>query len=507
MHGTVIQGVALLVLAALAGSTGAAADLSCNRAPEPGEPGYMACLKAKAAATFNDIVTKFFLPHLNKEKPDCSLGGSGGDACNYWHLGNTFDTTLDYLATQPPQVDVGRYGAAVLATYQDTDSPQENLVAGPCWYDDYGWWAVATQRAAALQGFWPPEQEEGFRKTSDAVWALMQPASRVWALCTNTINSPYDPGEPRDCEFAFSSLQPFLDGGVWNFFWSNKTNAKTNACPDHNNSPDGDQCDPIMHKDTNGLCGRQNSVTNGLYYVASSRRFAASRAPLDGWRATREHRFLTSWLDAAETGLLPNYSLLMSRLPWLHGELVRERVSTYSNYGQDWGFRTDLAWAGDQGLMLGGLISYLKANPPSSPDEAQRLHDLASAITDGVQSYLTNSDGLFLSWHDRATVNADQWKEEFPGMGIAPGKDAGSYNTGIGVYLRYLLFAYQNDAILAEHIRKSGIRDFVLRFAQKVMDDPTKVCGGLGGSCAMLDQDTNVLATLTAAIAMASDPH
>jgi hypothetical protein len=80
-----------------------------------------------------------------------------------------------------------------------------------------------------------------------------------------------------------------------------------------------------------------------------------------------------------------------------------------------------------------------------------------------------------------------------------------SYNTGLGVYFRYLLFAYQTNARLADHICRSGARDFVLEFASKVMEVPTRVCGGTGEACSALDQQTNVLATMTAALAMAED--
>jgi hypothetical protein len=90
---------------------------------------------------------------------------------------------------------------------------------------------------------------------------------------------------------------------------------------------------------------------------------------------------------------------------------------------RDKDFRTELVWAGDQGLMLGGLVSYVDATKPLPPAEEERLLALAGAIIDGVQSYLTTKEGLYLSWHDRATEGAPNWREKFPGMGIAPGGD------------------------------------------------------------------------------------
>src|SRR5262245_18326224 len=48
----------------------------------------------------------------------CRDGGPGGPACNYWQLGNAFDTIIDYLSTNRSQADA--FAQAVLHTYAVT---------------------------------------------------------------------------------------------------------------------------------------------------------------------------------------------------------------------------------------------------------------------------------------------------------------------------------------------------------------------------------------------------
>lgn len=59
---------------------------------------------------------------------------------NYWQLGNCFDTLTDYLLVSG--VPDASLPALILAKFDD---PEVQKPA--CWYDDYGWWAIASAKA------------------------------------------------------------------------------------------------------------------------------------------------------------------------------------------------------------------------------------------------------------------------------------------------------------------------------------------------------------------------
>ena len=113
-----------------------------------------------------------------------------------------------------------------------------------------------------------------------------------------------------------------------------------------------------------------------------------------------------------------------------------------------------------------------------SPDY-DKLRTTAEYVIAGVRLYLApKPEELLKSWYPDP----------------APGHDCGSYLTGVAVYMRYLLYAFQNNKDLQTYLRDPewGYLDFVRKNAEHVVQNPSKNMTGL----------TNDLATLVAAIAM-----
>ncbi len=80
--------------------------------------------KDKAAKTFPNLVKTF------------STWG------NSWQIGNVFDTLTDYLLRFPDAEKTIPTTVAETALGRWT-----NAAGSMCWYDDYGWWGIASEKA------------------------------------------------------------------------------------------------------------------------------------------------------------------------------------------------------------------------------------------------------------------------------------------------------------------------------------------------------------------------
>jgi hypothetical protein len=280
--------------------------------------------------------------------------------CNYWQLGNAFDTVIDYLRMNRSKAET--FAQVVISKYDLTAK-----TPWACWYDDFGWWAVAAQRAFEHVGLWSPDQTRRFQQIAAETWTIMQAGLSVW-----------DHGQEN-----FPDQKPKFEGGIWNYFWTSKQ--LTGVC----NTP----CDPTDFLNNN-LCGRQNTVTNALYLNAAALR-QGSGDLYYAQATTREREFLGQWFDPANFPD-PSKSLLYALDPTPRHDgpaVVRERVSTYANGAKDPLFLSQLIWAGDQGLVLGGLLRSIDFSHPT-PNERATLN-LAKRITDGVRDYLSDGQRFF----------------------------------------------------------------------------------------------------------------
>lgn len=377
------------------------------------------------------------------------LKGNFPLSANFWRLGYSFDTIVDYLTTSP--ADATGFGQIALDRYTQSSGTW----APHPWYDDFGWWGIAGLKASQQPDLFGDLTEQ-FKAVALACWYGMDSkAPYVW---------------DRADQQQFRAMQPRFEGGVWNSDWHDD---ETEDC--------SRRCNPLRPCD--GLCGFQNTVTNGLYLVLAARLVLyLPRTPDYLSQAKREYEFLKTWFRA------PQVDPLLKHIA-LDKAVVRERVTAYCSGEKPWAYDEAMAWAGDQGLILGGLVDSMSIvkKPSSDYDE---MRDTAMVILTGTTDYLVDkTSGLLQPWT--------------PGMG-PPGGDTWDYLTGIGVFMRYLLYAYQHNPELKAKLRSPDYQKFIRTNADHVLRG--RVPGEDLGDEPLVDRvmihATNDLATLLAGIVM-----
>ena len=370
----------------------------------------------------------------------------------YWRLGHSFDTVIDYFATVAPDTrEADNFAELANKKYK---------AGGGYWYDDFAWWAIASLKAARRGDLFP----------RNSILFAQVPLD-LWQEIDS--NAPY--GWAKADQAKFAAYEPLFDGGVWNAILMEATPSRDCCYP-------GPECDQ--------LCGRQNTVTNGLYLVLASRlyldKILTKPAYLEA--ANREYAFLHKWF-AFDLDHDPDRALMYFYDDDREKAVVRERVSCFLSGMEDRpgeGYRSDLAWTGDQGLILGGLVDRMRIVPSGSA-EYKALLGIARQILAGTMDYLVDTEpdkrGILLPWR----------------TGDAPGGDDDDYWTGIGVFMRYLLYAYQNNTDLKSDLRQEDAQVFVLANAEYVVHNPDRP-----QSTDPVVNLTNNLATLVAAVGMLS---
>ncbi|MBT3260182.1 MAG: hypothetical protein HN366_27550 [Deltaproteobacteria bacterium] len=276
-------------------------------------------------------------------------------------------------------------------------------------------------------------------------------------------------------------------------------------------------------------------MTNGLYLVLNTR-YYLQNPEIREMRRDRTlaiYGWFKNWMDVEDkeislcSGNNENPTPLNKIKPSLLNSetgLVRERVSTYIQdttqsppcfTGVKW-YEQKLSWAGDQGIVLGGLVDIL--NSPLMTDDNQWLLEKAKGILDGVKDHMTKGmsgskyDKLapeilrpwtrFDGWgpYDPKDKNCtfvspggfgfgdpdypqpgdleydkvcacDQWKNaphcpsEPPKVAVDP---TTNYIAGPGIFMRYLVYAYRNNKDLRDHIRSKEYLTFLKANADTV---------------------------------------
>ena len=191
-----------------------------------------------------------------------------GPPVSYWRLGNAFDTIIDYLENVDASA-AAEVGKMVVEQYQ---ASLDKL--GGCdnaWFDDFGWWTIATQRGVGKPFLGGVRNElTGFMK-------------ECWGRFS--ANAPYV--WDRRPDGKFDDCRPAVLGGVWNEYWAG-TSAKY---------PGPKGADPS--KGT--LEGIQNTVTNAVYLIAAQR--LGRTDPQAKAAADKEYAFLNTWLFSEEPKL------------------------------------------------------------------------------------------------------------------------------------------------------------------------------------------------------------
>ena len=374
----------------------------------------------------------------------------------FWRLGHSFDTVIDYFAIVDKS-EALTFAPTALAAFGRS-------LSNACWYDDYGWWGIAALKASQHPDMFKADDTKyvpGFAAICNLCWDTMH--YRGTAVWDNNQNDP-----------TRAPLRPRFDGGVWNCDWTGESMCgATNAPPElPTNPPDRDQ--------GANLSGIQNTVTNGLYLVLASRLAEVTGGGVYMEGAKSEFGFLSQWFAAVPSDVallqIPNGGI---------GKLVRERVATYAGGTKAYvnGYVPELSWSGDQGIILGGLIDRMMIVSADKNPQSPPFLD-ACAILNGVANVTnSNSAGVLQPW-----TSGD-------------GGDPGDYATGMGVFMRYLLYADQRNVLGMRKITRGA--DY-----QKLID--ANVQAVLNNKVPHDDADlltdlTNCLAILVAAIVMCNN--
>ena len=391
---------------------------------------------------------------------------------NFWRLGHSFDTAIDYLAEKGQPSPAIAFARDVLNAFEDTRGH---------WYDDYGWWGLAASRAMARAPLFGTDLTGKFQFVRDKCWAFMDKGDvgdMAIECCKaqHPSNGVTMAGAPNVFEQArkvpngdpgklYDLLAPRFPGGVWNCDWSYTINsynipqmkwAEPCFC-----LPIYDLSNPNRQWAKDGLGGFQNTVTNALYYNLAARVGAAAEAK-------RAYGFFDAWIKASDG---PDDDGLIHSWKNNDGHVVgfiRERVPAYKSPKENvWAYRPKLAWAGDQGLVVAAFADYLQANPNDN-DLRNLLQIRTAALLRGALYYIAakRKDGT------GALVPGGRLRDWWdPNNPNAPGGDPSNYHTGSGVFWRSVKYAYDVDGgfkLLIPAI--AGFKDFLAFNADAACD-------------------------------------
>jgi hypothetical protein len=387
-----------------------------------------------------------------------SLIGSNGDGAwseataqrqDVWRASWAFDTFIDYIKMMQEQHLP--YLPAGQNEQQFIDEILDNALSpiGGLWWDDFGWQGIASLRAAEELTL-TQEQRDHFFKRAVNAWSFMY---GQWGGLDNSpehFKVPFPEagwktvniGAPNVYTYgvgkhpSYSQYKPrFSMGGIWN----NELNGE-NPQLSATYSGDGSYLDPI-----------QNTVTNCVFTLLSLRvsqaifdprfkplmakTYFTVKAPMEAW--INQLNWLNTWMF----GVDPDESLL--QYPSTDSALVRERVSTFANNQWDTAFRKGLSWSGDQGLLVGILreAQVFIAKTPGFAEQHPELAKMATKvypwILKGVLDTCYSDQGIpGLGVQLRPWINRGETGNEF---GYFPqADDNGDYQTGSGVFYRYL---------------------------------------------------------------------
>lgn len=327
---------------------------------------------------------------------------------DFWHTANTLDTCADFiiqgsrtwgdLPDQRSQVqEMIQQGYEYFRTVYKTqnghgqDSPA-------VWWDDYGWWGITFTKIH--QNF--AEIFKGAKAPKITQADCLQVARDCWTALgsySQKVNGSVQP--PQKGPVA---------GGCWNH-------------PPEDN-------------------GVQNTVTNALFLVLSSRLFQSTNEQGFLNATANQYLWFRNWfinyLQKQKDCPLPGQQQGLFRCLQPSGStkfiVVYERPIDPANADYNQGnppFYDKQLWTGDQGLLLGGLAEVLtsrkaiaplpiiKQQDPTFPQNAQ---DMALWMVQGISWLFDTSTVL----HE-APLNGDF------GTGYAA-----DYATGKGVMMRYL---------------------------------------------------------------------
>jgi len=429
-----------------------------------------------------------------------------------WYQGNALDTLIDYVSITQDTKKGHDLGKNIIDLWPHREEQG-------AWWDDFGWWGIALLNAAQNHSILEQKEATYMNAAASCLQDHMDQATQVWAMANEGDCVPCIHTSPPD----WYRFEPRFTGGVWNTAFAGLntgTDIQKSCRPSDPDIPIGTPED-----DCSLLTPLQNTVTNGLYLVLNTRYYQQNPQI----RETRRDRTLAiygwfkNWMDLEDkaVSLCSENKVKPSLLNSATG-LVRERVGTYA-YTQDtkespacftgvkW-YEQDLSWAGDQGIVLGGLVDILNS---SLTEDNKWLLEKAKGILDGVKDHMT--ERMSGSKHDKLAPEVLRPWTKFDGWGPDDGKDptfaspgfgfgdpdyprpgdpeydevcacemlkkeppcpseppkvavdpTTNYIAGPGIFMRYLLYAYRNNKDLRDHIRSNEYLAFLKANADAV---------------------------------------
>jgi len=333
----------------------------------------------------------------------------------------------------------------------------------------------------------------------------------------------YYSGSP-DAPAKIRNVEPRFPNGMWqyDYYWDPKfTGNAPLACPTPN-PPAGtslyqygaaqeEQCGQDGNPETSSHCigAFQLTLMSGLVLVYASRMHSwSTKNTANDYlsTATDVKGFFYDWFTlpdvkdkttakAKEDNLLWNYEVGNRKF------IVKERPGTYKDKsfvpGYRYGGPTDeyRVWCGDQGLVLGGLVEYEKANGTTNSNTY--IEDLIAGVLD-VNGKLFNP-----SENSSGAIQAFYPQDMNWGCGkLFCLRD---YWSGAGVFWRYLFQTYKSNPKVRDAVKaiiaKDGANNVIIQSAKAALEAPqTPWSSEPWGSAGDLFEWFNPLATLTAAI-------
>jgi hypothetical protein len=299
---------------------------------------------------------------IKKFKP--LVSGYNGKEIWLWKLGNTLDTMIDFLDT------IDASDANNIADIVDKQFPiaAERIGWDKIWFDDFGWWSVATGHALQ-KPFFNSDSKKKLKVRFDQCWSRFhENAPFVWQ---------------RHQSGTFDGYRPAFDGGVWQTYFDGTPAEYHGPREDPGDPPGGDLPD-------------QNTVTNALFLMAAQRNSASDWAKI-------ELKFLDTWLREKKESL------------WCalddNAALVRERVGHFADGKRTPHFQDDWFWTGDQGLMLGNFSDV-------SPDNGGEYRKRIQHLLVGVQQRLVDDAGVLRNYSKSGNVPGGDIDDYQTGSGV-----------------------------------------------------------------------------------------
>jgi hypothetical protein len=303
--------------------------------------------------------------------------------------------------------------------YSDQNKPDRR--SPDVWWDDYGWWGIT------------------FTKIYQYFAEIFKGANAPRITRDDCLKVAIDSWTALGCysEYVNGSVQPPLKGPVAGGCW---------------NHPPDDQ-------------GIQNTVTNGLFLVLSARLYQNTNGQNFLQATAQQYLWFRNWfvnylLEQKECPLPGKQQGLFRCLePHPSNKLivVYERAIDPKNPEYNQGnprFVDHQLWAGDQGLLLGGLAAVLDSSGPigalpiiqqQDPSFPKNARDMALWVGQGISWLFDPSKVL----HE-APLN-DPFGTDF----------AADMSTGKGVMMRYLDYAMNKVGLSA--------KDYITASAQAIL--------------------------------------